>query len=119
MRTLLASNEMLAHWARAYGLPADLRAHAASVDSLRANPKVASALFEAYVGGIVEGLGMDAARKWMYELVDAQLALTPEADVPRLVAAIERGQQKSVTPPPEPGPVRVQTNGSFVVLDPK
>lgn len=95
MRALLVSSEMLAHWARAYGMPAQLRGHASSVDNLRGNAKIAASVFEAFVGALVESLGTDAARAWLTELLDTQLALTAEEDIPRLVAALDRKRTPS------------------------
>lgn len=101
MRSLLVSSEMLAHWARAYNMTAHLRGHESSVDALRTNPKIAANVFEAFVGGLLEGKGLDAARGWLRELMDAQLAVTPEEDVPRLVATLEK-RRKSESPPVPP-----------------
>ncbi|EJD52267.1 ribonuclease III [Auricularia subglabra TFB-10046 SS5] len=85
--------DMLALWARAYGMPQYLKA-APGLGDLPARPKTAAALFEAYVGALVEHAGLPAAFAFVRELVGVQLALQPEL----------RGSVLVHTPPSTPPP---------------
>ncbi|KAH7107200.1 ribonuclease III domain-containing protein [Auriculariales sp. MPI-PUGE-AT-0066] len=81
VRSRLLSKEMLAHWAVQYRMPAQLQAHEAYLPSLRTNINIQASLFEAFIGGLIDCSGFDAASAFVGQLVNAQLAVQAEGDL--------------------------------------
>ncbi|KAG8834280.1 hypothetical protein FRC20_007497 [Serendipita sp. 405] len=110
-RSLVVSNDQVARWSNAYGLPNRIRAHPAQISVVRSTVAARAAVFEAYLAAVYLSEGSDRAQNWVKPLIELVLEEADEREEtedsdsgdsiisPNLVTLHPRGIPLKVEPP--------------------